>query len=79
MLSKCANPSCSTPFLYLHEGKLFRFEIESEGKFEEQVDKRKRRIEYYWLCNACSSSISLRYDRRNGVRTVPVLYFRAAS
>ena len=26
-LAKCANPSCSHPFRYLHEGKLYRMEL----------------------------------------------------
>lgn len=26
MLSKCANPSCATPFLYLRHGRLFQAE-----------------------------------------------------
>ncbi len=26
MLSKCANPGCPAPFLYLRQGKLFRVE-----------------------------------------------------
>jgi len=30
MISKCANPACSARFLYLHEGKLFRFEREAK-------------------------------------------------
>ncbi len=30
MLSKCANPGCPAPFLYLHEGKLFRMDIGGE-------------------------------------------------
>ena len=28
MVSKCANPACSTPFHYLREGKVFRVEVE---------------------------------------------------
>ena len=28
MVSKCANPACSTPFHYLREGKIFRIETE---------------------------------------------------
>jgi hypothetical protein len=27
MLSKCANPSCATPFLYLRHGRLFQAEV----------------------------------------------------
>ena len=28
MVSKCANPACSTPFHYLREGKIFKVEVE---------------------------------------------------
>jgi len=28
MLSKCANPECSAKFGYLHDGKLFRVELD---------------------------------------------------
>ena len=31
MISKCANPACSSRFLYLHEGKLYRFERAAEN------------------------------------------------
>jgi hypothetical protein len=79
MLSKCANPSCSTSFRYLHEGKLFRFEIEWETQFGEKPEKGGRRVEYFWLCTACSAFMSLRYDRTTGVRAVPILFWRAAS
>jgi hypothetical protein len=79
MLSKCANPSCSTSFRYLHQGKLYRFEIELEGNSQEASEKRRRRLEYYWLCDDCCSRMYLRYDRATGVRAVPILFWRAAS
>ena len=28
MLSKCANPECSAKFRYLHDGKVFRLELD---------------------------------------------------
>jgi hypothetical protein len=43
MVSKCANPACSTPFHYLREGKIFRVEVEatppptSQGKAKADV------------------------------------------
>ena len=46
MLSKCANPSCSTPFRYLREGQLFRF----------QSDRSNTRTEFFWLCSGCSET-----------------------
>lgn len=66
MVSKCANPTCSALFLYLHEGKLFRIEVESPGKprlsIEKSivVDKKPvRRVEFFWLCNLCCQSMTL--------------------
>jgi len=55
MVSKCANPECTTPFLYFHRGKLFR--VETEGRQERRrnmgsesgAGKPLRRIEFYWL------------------------------
>jgi hypothetical protein len=40
MLAKCTNPSCSAEFRYLHEGTLFRLDLDSavrppEGKATE--------------------------------------------
>ncbi len=66
MLAKCANPSCSAPFRYLEEGRLFRLEgdpLKSRG-----AEKR----EYFWLCGACSESMTLRLDESSGVRLVPL-------
>src|SRR5215831_1393489 len=56
MVSKCANPECTTPFLYFHRGRLFR--VETEGRQERRrnlggetgAGKPLRRIEFYWLC-----------------------------
>ena len=53
MISKCANPGCSTRFLYLHSGKLFRFEREPrEDKeplmgFDPAVHKHSTGVEFY--------------------------------
>ncbi len=64
MLSKCANPSCSAPFRYLHEGKMFQLDMEvmrgpevrHQGRKLVSKQKWSRKIEHYWLCNACASS-----------------------
>jgi hypothetical protein len=79
MLSKCANPSCSTTFRYLHQGKLFRFEIELEQQFGKEREKKACRVEYFWLCDACSALLSLRYDHVKGVTAVPIWFLSAAS
>ncbi len=86
MLSKCANPACSTPFRYLRDGKLF--EIESKvGAEPSAVGERKtvRRVEFFWLCGECSSEFTVINDKDKGVITVPiaapaqVLYIRRAA
>src|SRR3954464_15169070 len=74
MVSKCANPACSTPFHYLREGKIFKLEVEvtpsanAEDAFEFSdggqipflVTSRKpvRKLEHFWLCGPCSQTMS---------------------
>jgi hypothetical protein len=75
MLSKCANPSCSTRFLYLREGKLFH--LAPPGNSRSMSDSRdwtggERRPEYYWLCNVCATSLTLAFDKRTGMILVPL-------
>ena len=72
MLSKCANPSCSAPFLYLHSGKLFRVERRLPmvlEPFETEMSEKKmpQSVEYYWLCAACSSEFTLVRAQEGGV------------
>jgi hypothetical protein len=48
MVTKCANPACTKPFLYLREGKVLRVSSPSAaGPFRHPV-------EHFWLCGACS-------------------------
>ena len=72
MLAKCANPACKTPFHYLREGKLFRFDSLAVPR-PTLVKGRKpsRRVEHFWLCGPCSVEVTLAYDREQGVITVP--------
>jgi hypothetical protein len=54
MLSKCANPGCPAPFLFLHQGKLFRLDTNTEVPASDatpEMKKLARRIEFFWLCN----------------------------
>ena len=70
MLSKCANPSCTASFLYFHQGKLFRMNVEKSEPDEAALTrggKRVRRMEFFWLCDGCSSRMTLEYDQRGGV------------
>jgi hypothetical protein len=85
MLSKCANPSCSTPLVYLREGKIFMIES-SQSQLalvgpETVKPKPQNRIEHFWLCGPCSSSMTLTFDRQRGVQIVqkPIQTLRAAA
>ena len=78
MLYKCANEACSVPFRRLREGKLFQVETEYFGQSDRaagQGGRRMRpwrRIEHYWLCDACAAFVTLTFDRERGVVTVPL-------
>jgi hypothetical protein len=77
MLYKCANESCNAPFRRLREGKLFQVETEFfVGRESSSTSGRKgrpsRRVEHYWLCDACSPFVTLTFDRGRGVITVPL-------
>jgi hypothetical protein len=77
MLYKCANESCNTPFRRLREGKLFQVETEySTGRGPSTSTGRRarpaRRLEHYWLCDACSPFVTLTFDQGRGVITVPL-------
>ena len=77
MVSKCANPACSAPFLYFHRGRLFR--IETEGRQDRRrnlgnengTGKCLRRIEFFWLCESCAEKMTLAFDKANGVSVRP--------
>jgi hypothetical protein len=69
MLSKCANPVCSTQLHYLRDGKVFKVEMSRPVP----IDSRKplRRVEHFWLCGPCSTTQTLSYDQEYGVRILP--------
>jgi hypothetical protein len=64
MVAKCSNPSCSTSFQYLQEGRLFRLESDPAAKFI--------RVEYFWLCQKCSCAMTLRLGEDGTVIAVPL-------
>jgi hypothetical protein len=73
MLAKCANPTCSTPLVYLREGKIFMVEA-PQPQFElltaPSRPKATNRVEHFWLCGPCSSDMTLTYDRERGIEIV---------
>lgn len=68
MLSKCANPECSTTLLYLREGKVFKVESDASGPISISGKKQVRRVEHFWLCGKCSESQTLFFDKEYGIR-----------
>jgi hypothetical protein len=77
MLHKCANPDCGTRFRYLGRGKLFQIEMErlQQAAGMGAAPRKRRplhRVERYWLCDDCASSLTLTFERDGGVSTVPL-------
>ena len=79
MLAKCANPTCSAPFRRLTEGKLFQVETKYFPASESRhalPSKRGRmlrhHIERYWLCDNCSSTLTLTFEQGRGISTIPL-------
>jgi hypothetical protein len=78
MLHKCANPACAVRFRNLGRGKLFQIEseyLEASGLRPSASGRRVRalrRVERYWLCDECASSLTLTFDQNRGVVTVPL-------
>jgi hypothetical protein len=70
MLSKCANPSCSTPLVYLREGKIFMME-QAPGPQAMDGKHGPARVEHFWLCGPCSAEMTLVYDQKSGVMVLP--------
>jgi hypothetical protein len=73
VLSKCANPSCSTPLVYLREGKIFMVESPQQARpslVGPAEPKPQNRVEHFWLCGPCSSSMTLTCDRQGAVKVV---------
>ena len=77
MVSKCANPECSTPFRYFHQGKLFRIETAGVPDRRRSMGgdhvspKPLRRVVFYWLCPECVEKLTLAFDKETGVTVRP--------
>ena len=77
MLAKCANPTCSTPLIYLREGKVFMVENPAEPRIRPRgpvlaKPKPGGRVEHFWLCDACASQWTLMYDSERGITLLPL-------
>lgn len=84
MLSKCANPGCSAAFLYLSRGKLYRWETATapNGRTfgaDPQAQSTSRRLEFFWLCEDCATTMTLTFRKGIGVVPQPLLRAKAAT
>jgi hypothetical protein len=64
MVTKCANPDCGAPFLYLRHGRLFA--IPRPG-----ASLRAANIEYFWLCGNCAGRLTIDSRRGAGMHLAP--------
>lgn len=74
MLAKCANPSCSTPLVYLREGKIFMMDHARKLSSRSEDFRNPRvenRVEHFWLCGPCSAEYTLIYRDGVGVQVQP--------
>jgi hypothetical protein len=63
MLSKCANPTCSTVFRYLHEGRLYVVAPgEALARHEARCSSQSAKPKYAWLCSSCSLYLTIQID-----------------
>jgi hypothetical protein len=69
MVSKCSNRVCAAPFLYLHTGKLFRFDMPN-GSQAKDSPGRSKKIEFFWLCEACVTQFTMVQEATAGTRVV---------
>lgn len=67
MLAKCANPTCSTPLVYLREGKIFMMDGDHRSKIPA---KSAGHVEHFWLCGPCSVHLTL-VHQAGGIKVVP--------
>jgi hypothetical protein len=78
MLHKCANPDCPSLFRSLSHGKLFLLDCDIAVPTAPGVAPAIRRgrsgrlRERYWLCDGCSSLLTLTFERGRGMVTVPL-------
>ncbi len=56
MVTRCANPECRAPFLYLSGGRLFHFERRSSGTSR---SSSRQEVERFWLCSRCALTLTL--------------------
>lgn len=73
MLAKCANPTCSASFRYLHQGRLFVLGVSGDasdrGPFSNEL--ASHRLRYFWLCDNCHRSMTVVSEQGWEIKVVP--------
>jgi len=77
MLYKCANTECVNLFRSMSQGKLFQIHMPTQPVLGTRTrTSRKQRasssFEHYWLCDDCSSVLTLTFTTDGGLVTVPL-------
>ncbi len=65
MTAKCANPSCSAEFVYLHRGKVFVLHSAHKARtFSSRLNfvGEAEGLQYAWLCDECVSHYEVVLD-----------------
>jgi hypothetical protein len=75
MLSKCANPTCSTAFRYLSEGKLYLIDskparVRHGSRAGSKYAGKSCIYEYFWLCSPCSRYMTIQIDNNSEISVV---------
>jgi hypothetical protein len=76
MLSKCANPACGAKFQYLGVGRVFVVEHRTNthvrtSNIGSEFAQSRRDLRCFWLCPACSQSMTIQPSGAGGVRLAP--------
>jgi len=61
VVSKCANPECSEPFRFLHQGKLFHL-APAPGRPTLDDGFVHSPCERFWLCDRCSKIMTMVWE-----------------
>jgi len=74
--TQCANPQCSKELVYLREGTLNLFEMESHSDDQFQSDvgafaMRSVPSKFFWLCGECTKTLIIKRWTTSGLVLVP--------
>jgi hypothetical protein len=60
MVTKCANPDCSTEFKYFRHGRLYEFTLDG-GAYNtpSEAPRKGGSRELFWLCHNCEQQLTL--------------------